>query len=76
MADTTVILETTSTTVVTETVVPSIIISAAQGPPGTSVNPSDYFQTVNNFSELDTEQKKIAARQNLELQYIDCGTFN
>lgn len=67
MADTTVILE---------NAVPSIIISAEQGPPGTSVNPSDYFQTVNNFSELDTEQKKIAARQNLELQYIDCGTFN
>ena len=76
MADTTVVLETTHTTVVTETVVPSIIISAAQGPPGTSINSSDYFQTANRFNELDTEQKKIEARQNLELQYIDCGTFN
>lgn len=76
MADTTVVLETTTTTVITETVVPSIIVSAEQGPPGISINPADYFQTVNNFSELDTEQKKITARQNLELQYIDCGTFN
>lgn len=76
MTDTTVILETTTTTVVLDAVVSSIIVSAEQGPPGVSINPVDYFQTVNSFSELDTEQKKIEARQNLELQYIDCGTFN
>lgn len=35
----------------------------------------DFFQTQNRFSELDTEQKKIEARQNLELQNIDCGEF-
>ena len=53
-----------------------IVSSGEQGAPGTSILPSDYFQTANRFSELDTDQKKIEARQNLELQYIDCGTFN
>ena len=69
MADELVIYQEVTETFIIEAV-------ADQGPPGPSVNPADYFQTANNFSELDTEQKKIAARQNLELQYIDCGTFN
>lgn len=47
-----------------------------RGPKGDPVNPSDYFQTALKFAELDTPQKKADARTNLELQYIDCGTFN
>lgn len=46
-----------------------------QGPPG-SAGDGTYFQVSNRFSELDDSQKKTEARQNLELQYIDCGTFN
>jgi hypothetical protein len=53
-----------------------IVAGGGQGPPGASINPTDYFQTANRFSELDTQEKKVEARQNLELQYIDCGTFN
>jgi hypothetical protein len=53
-----------------------IVAGGEQGPPGPSINPADYFQTANRFSELDTQEKKVEARQNLELQYIDCGTFN
>jgi hypothetical protein len=30
----------------------------------------------NRLSELDTPEAKVAARQNLELQDIDGGTFN
>lgn len=52
-------------------------VEGVPGPAGIgSVNPSDYFQTALKFSELDTPQKKADARTNLELQYIDCGTFN
>ena len=47
-----------------------------QGPPGDSVSADQFFQRANNFSELNTAQKKAEARTNLELQYIDCGTFN
>lgn len=48
----------------------------APGAIGPGFDPNDYFQTALLFSELDTAQKKVDARANLELQYIDCGTFN
>ena len=45
-----------------------------QGPPGDG-NLDEYFFIPNAFSELDTSQKRATARNNLELQYIDCGVF-
>ena len=51
-------------------------VEGVPGPAGGNVNPNDYFQTALKFAELDTPQKKVDARTNLELQYIDCGTFN
>ena len=43
---------------------------------GLKSNDGDYFNTANLFSELNNSTKKTQARQNLELQYIDCGEFN
>ena len=65
-----------NTVILQEEVISVIIAPAEQGPPGTGINVDDFFQVANNFSELDTAEKKVAARENLELQYIDCGTFN
>lgn len=45
-------------------------------PAGLKSNDGDYFNTANLFSELNNSAKKTQARQNLELQYIDCGEFN
>jgi hypothetical protein len=45
-------------------------------PAGLKSNDGDYFNTANLFSELNNSIKKTQARQNLELQYIDCGEFN
>lgn len=45
-------------------------------PAGLKSNDGDYFNTTNLFSELNNSTKKTQARQNLELQYIDCGEFN
>lgn len=50
-------------------------IATIIGPPGTSGDAGDAFQIVNRFSELTTSQARTEARQNLELQYIDAGTF-
>lgn len=58
-----------------ETVVQVDGVPGPAGPPG-SGNTDDYFQTALRFAELDTPEKKADARTNLELQYIDCGTFN
>jgi hypothetical protein len=56
--------------------VSTVVQAFPAGLKGDSVNPADYFQTTNLFSELDDQTKKTQARQNLELQYIDCGEFN
>ena len=45
-------------------------------PAGLKSNDGDYFNTANLFSELNNSTKKTQARQNLELQFIDCGEFN
>ncbi len=45
-------------------------------PAGLKSNDGDYFNIANLFSELNNSTKKTQARQNLELQYIDCGEFN
>lgn len=44
--------------------------------PSQGANIEDVFQIALKFSELDTPQKRADARTNLELQDIDCGTFN
>lgn len=38
-------------------------------------NDSAAFLVANRFSELDSQEAKTLARQNLGLQPIDCGTF-
>lgn len=45
-------------------------------PAGLKSNDGDYFNIANLFSELNNQAKKTQARQNLELQFIDCGEFN
>jgi hypothetical protein len=45
-------------------------------PAGLKSNDGNYFNTANLFSELNNQTKKTQARQNLELQFIDCGEFN
>ncbi|CAN7657702.1 hypothetical protein LJR232_004970 [Aquipseudomonas alcaligenes] len=56
----------------------AVVATGPQGPAGApgSGQPGDYFQVINRFGELDTEQAKAEARANLDLQYIDGGTFN
>lgn len=76
MPDVTVEISGTDTTVNVSVVEAAVNVTGVPGPAGGAINPSDYFQTALRFSELDTAQKKADARTNLELQYIDCGTFN
>jgi len=52
------------------------VVYAGTGGGGASVDPNMFFQTLLRFAELDTEQKKVEARVNLDLQIIDLGTFN
>ena len=56
-------------------IVSTVVTAYPAGLKGDSVNPADYFQAINLFSELNDQTKKTQARQNLELQYIDCGEF-
>ena len=37
---------------------------------------TDSLLVANRLAELDTPEAKAAARANLDLQYIDGGTFN
>lgn len=69
-----------STTIAEPAVIRTTLV-AVQGPPGPpgtpgSGDPGDYLQTVLRLAEFDTPEAKAAARANLELQAIDCGTFN
>ena len=45
------------------------------GPPGQRGDPADFFQTSLRLSELDTDEKRSAARTNLGLATIDGGEF-
>ena len=47
------------------------------GPPGSPATgePADFFQTSLRLSELDTDEKRQAARTNLGLTTIDGGEF-
>lgn len=65
-----------ATIIVTEQSPSAVVItSIEQGPPGPVGDALGAFLVSKQFSELDTMQAKIAARQNLELQQIDCGVF-
>ncbi len=52
----------------------TVVVGSSSG--GAPVDPDDYFQTVLRLSELDTQQKKTEARQNMGVEVIDLGTFN
>ena len=52
-----------------------IISVAEQGPPGPSNDPL-ALHISQRLAEFDTQQSKTEARVNLELEYIDGGTFN
>ncbi len=47
------------------------------GPPGSPATgePGDFFQTALRLAELDTDEKRQAARTNLGLATIDGGEF-
>lgn len=64
----------TDTVVVTRSPEEPTVVIAGNIPP--SVDPNEFFRQVNLFSELDTPTKKHTARENLELNIIDGGTFN
>lgn len=64
----------------------STTVLASAGPAQTAIltpvaaivpasNGSAAFLIANRFSELDTQDAKTQARQNLDLQSIDCGVF-
>jgi hypothetical protein len=61
-------------------IIPTVTIKVTglpglKGDSGEIANAANFFQVANRFSELDTNEKKVAARQNLDLQIIDCGEF-
>lgn len=62
------------------TINPTVVIKVTglpglKGDSGEIANAANFFQTANKFAELDTNEKKVQARQNLELQIIECGEF-
>lgn len=56
----------------------TITVGAAQGPPGppgAGTDP-DALHVTQRLAEFNTPTAKQQARANLELDVIDCGTFN
>ena len=55
-----------------------VVTAGTQGPPGApgDGNADDFLQVAMRLSEFSTAQAKTEARTNLELEYIDGGTFN
>lgn len=53
-----------------------ILEVAEQGPPGASGVDADALHTSQRLAEFSTPTAKTQARSNLELEDIDCGTFN
>jgi len=51
-------------------------IQGPKGDPGDVAGAADFLRAINRLSEFDTPEAKAAARANLDLQYIDGGTFN
>ena len=64
--------------VVVEQLQLNVVSVGMQGPPGApgSAVEGSFLQVTNRLSEFNTPEAKAAARANLELQYIDGGTFN
>lgn len=81
VTDSVAVLETVTVPVL-ETVTDSVAVieivevarQGPRGPPGTMAE-GEFLWTVRRLAEFDTLQAKAEARANLELQYIDCGTF-
>ena len=55
---------------------PAQPIAAVIGPPGPAGDADGALLVTNRLSEFSTSEAKTEARQNLELQNIDAGTFN
>lgn len=55
---------------------PVVRVVGVQGPAGTSAVSGDFFAVMNRLSELSSPAAKAQARTNLEVEVIDCGTFN
>jgi GTPase SAR1 family protein len=53
----------------------AVLLTEAEEIHPSFVNLSSTFQVNSRLAELDTPQKKLEARENLELQNIDCGEF-
>jgi hypothetical protein len=56
-----------------------VVTTGTQGPAGRDaeiVGGDAFLQKTLRLSEFDTAQAKTEARSNLELEYIDGGTFN
>lgn len=55
-----------------------VVAVGQQGPPGKPAGGESgaYLQAGLRLAEFNTPEAKAAARANLELQNIDCGTFN
>ena len=50
-------------------------IQGVQGPPGPIGDAGGALLVTNRLNEFTTDQMKVDARTNLELNHIDCGTF-
>jgi hypothetical protein len=56
-----------------------VVTAGGQGVPGRDgdvIGAQAYLQKTTRLSEFDTAQAKFEARENLELENIDGGTFN
>lgn len=81
VASTTLLVEQQQSAVITQAQAqPTLLVSGVQGPigpqgpPGSAVE-GDFLQVLNYLGEFATQQQKTNARENLELNYIDCGEF-
>lgn len=61
-----------------EVAVHEMLMFSEQGPPGPigTIETAGVLTKPMKLSEFDTPTLKAEARANLELEHIDCGTFN
>ncbi len=69
------LIETEAVAVVSPESDERVSVISEVGPPGPAGDAGGAFLVAGRFSELDTPQAKTEARENLELQAIDCGVF-
>lgn len=53
-----------------------VTLVGVPGPPGSGTYDAAALHVSQRLAEFDTPAAKAAARANLELETIDCGTFN